>query len=168
MTKSQSSAVTKFSTVPILAATPIVHRTKTTPGRMNAPHSGHFGRLPSSCWSSSCLLKSHREQCVMKMSPWTAPSFLALIPLAGEGHPRSGSRAEIREPVPLNWRSPGGQDSAAPYECADVARDTNPKPNSDRVRTLPALPVSSDQNFASNHPCPEKSGSRSPRKCLHQ
>src|SRR5439155_704504 len=93
-----------------------------------------------------------------------APSFLRVIPLAGEGRPRSGSRAEIRLPAPLIWRWPGGQDSAAPYECADVARDTNPKPNSDRVRTLPALPVSSDQDFASNHPCPEKSGSRFPRK----
>src|SRR5436305_8243249 len=97
-----------------------------------------------------------------------APSFLAVIPHEGEDRPRSGSRVEIHLPATLSWRSPGGRDSAAPYECADVARNTNSKLNSDRVRTLPASPVSSDQDFASTRPCHEKSRSRFPRKHPHR
>src|SRR5439155_21572273 len=56
------------------------------------------------------------------------------IPHEGEDRPRSGSRVEIRLPATLSWRSPGGRDSAAPYQCADVARSTNSKLNSDCER----------------------------------
>src|SRR5438132_5546859 len=90
-----------------------------------------------------------------------ATTVVLLILLADADHQHSASRAETRLHAPLISRSPYALDSVAHGESVVVVRDTIPKPDLDRLRMLPASPVSPDPGFANTHPSRETSEPRS-------